>query len=275
MEIFSGYISQLNKFATIILESKALALDSKKGEILEMNKLKIFVLMFSMVFYFLPSTGFTSSPDVWDELFQTIQDTCFKKSKFTNPHIGGLPALTDATAMTIVQDCAHTKNNRADTVLCIYNRATGKAKIVGTFYPWESFSCKPIAQKICGLITTKRNPLNIRTQPCQDAKVVGQANKDSAVVILETVDSWYKVMLNDANVGYGRSRYITQGDKSCGIVTTSSGALNVREKASKDSKVIALAQKDTAVHLLRTVGTWYQVRLNDGTKGYVNRNFIK
>ncbi|MDM8560468.1 SH3 domain-containing protein [Candidatus Parabeggiatoa sp. HSG14] len=238
--------------------------------------LKIFFLMFSLVFYlFLPTTGFTSSPEAWDKLFKTIQDTCFKKSNFAKPSLGGLPALTDALAVTVVQNCVdQTKDNRADTVICLFNRTTGKAKIVSTFYPWKSFSCQKKVQKACGFITTRKSPLNIRTQPYQNAKKVGQASRNSAVVILETLDSWHKVMLNDANIGYGKSRYITQRNEFCGIVATSSGALNVREKASKASKVIALAQKETAIHILKTVGKWYQVKLNNGMVGYVNIDFV-
>jgi uncharacterized protein YgiM (DUF1202 family) len=96
---------------------------------------------------------------------------------------------------------------------------------------------------------------------------------------LETLDSWYKVQLNDGTVGYASRQYITKEDETgdyvfCGIVITQNSSLNIRAGQNQKTKVVGRAQKGTALHVLGLFGAWYQVKLNDGTVGYASRHYI-
>jgi uncharacterized protein YgiM (DUF1202 family) len=131
----------------------------------------------------------------------------------------------------------------------------------------------------CGLIVTKESHLTIRATPEPQGNVISQASKDSAVLILENVDSWYKVKLNDGQVGYGSRDYIKTKDELggyvfCGIVMTKSSPLNIRAGSGTNTKIVALAHKGTALVVLNAEGNWYHVKLNDGTIGYGSRDYI-
>lgn len=132
---------------------------------------------------------------------------------------------------------------------------------------------------VCGLVTTKKSPLNIRKRASQTAEVIEQASQESAVLILETVNLWYKVQLNNGIVGYASSKYIAKEDETgdyvfCGIVTTKNSPLNIRAGQSQNTKIIGTAQKGTALHVLGVFGAWYKVKLNDGTVGYASSDYV-
>ena len=132
----------------------------------------------------------------------------------------------------------------------------------------------------CGLVVTKASHLTIRKTPERQGDVISQASKESAVLILEKVDSWYKVKLNDGKVGYGSRDYIKTkaelgGYVFCGIVMTKSSPLNIRAGSDTKTKIVALADKGTALVVLNAEGNWYQVKLNDGTLGYGSRKYIR
>jgi len=132
---------------------------------------------------------------------------------------------------------------------------------------------------VCGLVTTKKSPLNIRRKASRKAKVIGRASQESTVLILETVGSWHKVQLNDGTVGYAKGKYIAKAGEaddyvSCGIVATKSSSLNIRAGQNRNSKIVGTAQKGTALHVLGVFGAWYQVKLNNGKVGYASSDYI-
>ncbi len=235
-----------------------------------MNK-RIFALMFFLAFCFLPYTGFASSPEAWEAYLNTIKKTCKEKSGFLKPEIIGEPAETQFHAIAVVQGKYPQKRMEGEvgTFFCLYHQKTGEVEFVE-----NTLVCRK-RQSTCGLVTTQTDPLNIRAKPRKKAKVVGRASKDSALFILETVGSWHKVKLNDGTVGYGNRDFIRDDDgEFCSIVATKGSSLNIRAAASKNAKVVAKAHKGTALYILKGVGVWYQVKLNDGTIGYVNSNYV-
>jgi uncharacterized protein YgiM (DUF1202 family) len=131
----------------------------------------------------------------------------------------------------------------------------------------------------CGIIATKKSPLNIRQGANQTAKVLEQAAKESAVRILEIQGAWYKVFLNNGKVGYGSMDYIKEltpkSPESCGIIATKKTPLNIRQYASQTSNVLAQANKGSAVRILSFHSKWYQVLLNNGIVGYTNGDYVR
>jgi uncharacterized protein YgiM (DUF1202 family) len=60
-----------------------------------------------------------------------------------------------------------------------------------------------------------------------------------------------------------------------GIVSVSSGKLNVRKSASTGSTVLASLPKDSYITLISLSGNWYYVEYTDGKYGYCLKDYIK
>ncbi len=60
-----------------------------------------------------------------------------------------------------------------------------------------------------------------------------------------------------------------------GIVSISSGKLNVRKSASTSSAVVKTLAKGTYITLISQTGNWYYVEYADGKYGYCHKNYIK
>lgn len=60
-----------------------------------------------------------------------------------------------------------------------------------------------------------------------------------------------------------------------GIVSVTSGKLNVRKSASSGSTVMTRLSKGSYITLISTSGNWYYVEYADGKYGYCHKNYIK
>lgn len=142
-----------------------------------------------------------------------------------------------------------------------------------------SLMMMPALAQVCGIVTTQHDPLNIREKPGFTSKVIDQAVKGSALVVLKMQKGWYKVQLNNGKMGYGSSDYIKavtpKNPKSCGIVATKETPLNIRQKPNRVSKVLVQASKGSALRILGLSGSWFRVLLNDGDIGYGRRDYIQ
>ena len=62
--------------------------------------------------------------------------------------------------------------------------------------------------------------------------------------------------------------------KSAGLVTVSSGRLNVRRYGSSSGSIISTLQKGIYVTLIASAGDWWLVEYSDGRYGYCHSNYI-
>ncbi|MBR5320298.1 MAG: SH3 domain-containing protein [Clostridia bacterium] len=60
-----------------------------------------------------------------------------------------------------------------------------------------------------------------------------------------------------------------------GLVSVSSGVLNVRKSASTSSAIVATLSRNTYITLISQSGSWYYVEYADGKYGYCHSNYIK
>lgn len=60
-----------------------------------------------------------------------------------------------------------------------------------------------------------------------------------------------------------------------GVVSLSSGRLNVREKASTSSTVLTTVSNGSYITLISVLGNWYYVEYADGKYGYCHKDYIK
>lgn len=141
-----------------------------------------------------------------------------------------------------------------------------------------------------GVVVTRGSPLNIRSGKGNDTEVVTKIEKGSQLRILDDSGEWYKVELENGDVGYAKSLFIkkVQGNKKAddskadgsvgigqyGIVVTKGSPLNIRMGKSREAEVITKADKGSKVKILEATEGWYKVELEDGTKGYAKQEFI-
>jgi N-acetylmuramoyl-L-alanine amidase len=141
------------------------------------------------------------------------------------------------------------------------------------------FISYPVTAEICGIITTRDSSLNIRQSPNQSSPVINNANRGSAVIILDSYDSWYRVLLNNGKTGYGSMLYIKklsqQDYESCAMIITHNQPLNIRNAPHKHAKMVYKAARGSALMIIDTHGSWYRVLLNNGQIGYANRDYIQ
>lgn len=148
-----------------------------------------------------------------------------------------------------------------------------------------SFALMSAFAEGCGIVTTDKDPLNIRQQASLTAEVIDLAIRGSALRILDTNEAWYQVKLNNGKIGYASQDYIKtltpKNEEVCGIVMTDESELNIRLSASLRSEVITTASKDSALRIAETYGAWYQVMLNHFDKdgniilGYASRDYVQ
>lgn len=60
-----------------------------------------------------------------------------------------------------------------------------------------------------------------------------------------------------------------------GVVSVSTGRLNVRKTASTNSSILTSLSKGSFVTLISTSGNWYYVEYDDGKYGYCHKSYIK
>jgi len=64
-------------------------------------------------------------------------------------------------------------------------------------------------QEVYGVVTTESSSLNIRAGMGTDLPVIAKIPKGAKIRILDKIAGWYKVSLENAQVGYASSDYIT------------------------------------------------------------------
>jgi len=126
----------------------------------------------------------------------------------------------------------------------------------------------------CGLVTTSSTSLNIREKASYSSRIIYKTSKGSALSILSTRGSFYKIKLNNGKTAYANRNYITRSNE-CGVVSVSSGRLNVRSSRRIGSKIINRISRGSAVRILKSYKSWYRVKLNNGKIGYVSSKYIK
>ena len=131
--------------------------------------------------------------------------------------------------------------------------------------------------EVCGIVAINSGSLNIRSNANQASTIISKVAKGSALNILNTRGTWYKVKLNNGKIGYGSMDYINEltpnSSENCGTVQTSQTSLNIRRSASSTSRIISKAAKGSALRIL-TQGSWYKVKLNNGKIGYAHSDFV-
>ncbi len=125
--------------------------------------------------------------------------------------------------------------------------------------------------------------LNIRSQPDENAEVIGKLHRGDRAEITEQLDGWYHIVSGDVD-GYAKAEYCVTGTDALNLArqickTTASvqtGGLRVRVEANENSEVYAAAAQGDKL-TVRTdapaVDGWVAVDYN-GNIAYVKADYV-
>lgn len=131
-----------------------------------------------------------------------------------------------------------------------------------------------------GVVTA--SPLNMRSGNSTQHAVIAKLPKGTSVTVLTTQAGWYQVKLSNGQTGWVSTEFIklqTQGTQvasaSVKSAIVTANVLNVRSGANTGHTVVAKLAKGTKVTVVATHNAWTQVKLANGTLGWVSQGFIQ
>lgn len=121
------------------------------------------------------------------------------------------------------------------------------------------------------------NSVRIRAAASTSATILTLTNRGDAVIVIgEIQNGWYAVRLADGRSGFVHGDYLSFSKPSVTQTGYSAGSnVRVRKSASTSSAILTLLQRgDSFTVLSETATGWYQVRLGDGTQGYIHGSLV-
>ncbi len=149
--------------------------------------------------------------------------------------------------------------------------------------------------------------LNVRSGPSTSFKIVDKIAPGTSYPLLESDGEWSKITLSDTRVGWVSSQYTRLIDKitvqneiepihtepntnssnnntsedqteEVNVTTTvivNTEILNLRKSPSLDAEIVKKLSLGTEAKKLQSNDEWSEVQLEDGTKGWVFRTYVK
>ena len=132
------------------------------------------------------------------------------------------------------------------------------------------------------VLITARSSANVRKGPGADSGMIGEAKSENTYTFLGEKDGWYHIQFTADKQGYVSSKYSVlqagliwddnvPGEVDAVVRNTHYNALNVRNKASLDSRVLGEIKPDTTWPYRGTENGWHRI-LYDGTIAFVAAN---
>jgi spore germination cell wall hydrolase CwlJ-like protein len=124
--------------------------------------------------------------------------------------------------------------------------------------------------------------VNIRSDANTDSDIIGKLYRDSAAIILDTMEDWYYIESGSVK-GYIKSKYLKTGIsddeliEKYGIkkITVNADGLNVRKKPDPDSEVVTVIYEKESYPVIDLLDDWVKVDITDDkVMGYVKKEYV-
>ncbi len=120
--------------------------------------------------------------------------------------------------------------------------------------------------------------VHLRSAPSLSADILGKIKKGSSVEIIKEENGWTNIQYQGSSYWIS-SQYITQKRSSTSAervnVEITASSLNVRSSAKIGSSVIGTVKKGNTYEVLSQNDQWYQIKLEDGQKGWIAAWYAK
>lgn len=111
--------------------------------------------------------------------------------------------------------------------------------------------------------------LNVRSGPGLDYTVISKVTAETKLPVLAVQDRWYQVQLPNGQTGWVAGWYVQPLSNSASHIESTVTNLNVRTGPAQTYEVITRINPGNSYPVLAQNGQWYQIRLTDGTTGWV------
>lgn len=115
-----------------------------------------------------------------------------------------------------------------------------------------------------GIVTA--DTLNVRTQPSQQANVLGKITHGQQVRIMAENDQWYQITTNSGLTGWVSRAYISV---SPSYVKVLYDGVNIRSMPSLQAKVQATAHRGQQYRIITSIENWYKIEVPGKGSGYI------
>ena len=123
--------------------------------------------------------------------------------------------------------------------------------------------------------------LNIRTEPSEEAEVVGKFYRGNVGTVVEKGDEWSVVASGNA-YGYVHNDYLLFGEaaeayieNNCDqVAKVATETLNVRADKSTESEILTLTDEGSTFTILGNDNGWVTVALDEEQVGYVSSDYV-
>ena len=129
--------------------------------------------------------------------------------------------------------------------------------------------------------TVNVSALNIRSGPGINYSKKGVVYKGASLNIIETNGEWSHVTLDNGEKGWVYSKYINSTSSSNNIVNNVSGQvsvtasyINIRTGAGTNNTIKTVVPYGTKLTLISKSNGWYNVKLENGTTGWISGKYI-
>ena len=130
------------------------------------------------------------------------------------------------------------------------------------------------------IVSVNSAPVNLRWEPTREARVITKVKTGKTVTVLGEEGNWSKVRV-DGRVGWVMTIFLSETDPLLKpeaeryIVSPNSMAVNVREEATRSSKVSDRLVTGTKVEVLEVYEEWAKILVVEtGKTGYVQKTFL-
>ncbi len=123
--------------------------------------------------------------------------------------------------------------------------------------------------------------LNIRTEPSEEAEVVGKFYRGNVGTVIEKGEEWSVVASGNA-YGYVHNDYLLFGEaaeayieNNCDqVAKVATETLNVRAEESTESDILTLTDQGSTFTILGNENGWVKVALDEEQVGYVSSDYV-
>lgn len=123
--------------------------------------------------------------------------------------------------------------------------------------------------------------LNIRTEPSEEAEVVGKFYRGNVGTVIEKGEEWSVVASGNA-YGYVHNDYLLFGEaaesyieNNCDqVAKVATETLNVRAEESTESDILTLTDEGSTFTILGNENGWVKVALDEEQVGYVSSDYV-
>ena len=129
--------------------------------------------------------------------------------------------------------------------------------------------------------TVNVSALNIRSGPGINYSKKGVVYKGASLNIIETNGEWSHVTLDNGEKGWVCSKYINSTSSSNNIANNVSGQVsvtasyvNIRTGAGTNNTIKTVVPYGTKLTLISKSNGWYNVKLENGTTGWISGKYI-